>query len=101
MASVTFLGQIETLLVAESLPIEGFYVELNLQKEKWLINCSHNPHRNSINNHLETLSELLDFHSSLYNNTIILDDFNVGVEEPHLKTFCESYSLKSLIKQPM
>ena len=29
-----------------------------------------------------------------------MDDFNVGVEEPHMKTFCESYSLQNLIKQP-
>ena len=24
----------------------------------------------------------------------------MGVEEPHMKTFCESYSLQNLIKQP-
>ena len=43
------------LLKIESLPV-GFYVELKLQKEKWLISCSYNPHKNAINNHLETLS---------------------------------------------
>ena len=32
---------------------------------------------------------------------IILGDFNVGVEKPHTKTFCESYSLQNLIKQPI
>ena len=74
------------LLKVESLPIEGFYVELKLRSENWLINCSYNPNRNAISNHIGALSDFLDFHSSTYNNIIILGDFNVGVEEPHMKT---------------
>ena len=88
------------LLKVESLPVEGFYVELKLRSENWLINCSYNPNRNAIGNHLEALSDFLDFHSSSYNNIIILGDFNVSVEEPHMKTFSENYSLQNLIKQP-
>ena len=72
--------------------------ELKLRKEKRLVNCSYNPHRNAISNQLVALSEFLDFHSSSYNNIIILGYFNVGVEEPHMKTFCESSGLKGLIK---
>ena len=87
------------LLKVESLPIEGFYVELKLRSKNWLINCSYNPNRNAIGNHLESLSDFLDFHSSSYNNSIILGHFNVGVEEPHMKTFFENYSLQNLIKQ--
>ena len=88
------------LLKVESLSVEGFYAELKLRSENWLINCSYNPNRNAIGNHLGALSDFLDFHSSSYNNSIILGDFNVGVEEPHMKTFCENYSLQNLIKQP-
>ena len=88
------------LLKVESLPIEGFYVELNLRSENWLINCSYNPNRDVISNHIGVLSDFLDFHSSTYNNIIILGDFNVGVEEPHMKVFCENYNLQNLIKQP-
>ena len=83
------------LLNVDSLPMECFYVELKLRSENWLINCSYNPNRIAIGNHLQTLSDFLDFHSLSYNNIIILGDFNVGVEEPHMKTFCEN-----LIKQP-
>ena len=43
-------------------------------------------HRNAISDHLDTLSEFLDFHSSWHSNIII-----VGVEEPHKKPFSESY----------
>ena len=74
------------LIKVESLPIEGFYVELKLRSENWLINCSYNPNRNAIGSHLEALSDFLDFHSSSFNSIIILGDFNVGVEEPHMKT---------------
>ena len=45
------------LLKVESLPIEGFYVELKLRSENWLINCSYNPNRNAIGDHLEALSD--------------------------------------------
>ena len=86
------------LLKVESLPIEGFYVELKLRSENWLINCSYNPNRNLIGNHLEKLSDFLDFHSSSCNNIIILGDFNVDVEEPHMKRFCENYNLQKLNK---
>ena len=30
---------------------------------------------------------------------LILGDLNVGVPEEHMKSFCETYNLKSLIKQ--
>ena len=30
---------------------------------------------------------------------LILGDFNVGKNEPHIKSFCETYNLTNLIKQ--
>ena len=74
----------------ESLPVEGFYVELKLRSKNWLINYSYNPNRNAIGSHLESLSDFLDFHSPSYSNIIILGDFNV---EPHMTTFWKNYSL--------
>ena len=75
-------------------------VELNLRNEKYLINCSYNPHKTMIKSHLETLSNFLDLHSSKYKKMLILGDFNVGIDEPHMKSFCEAYNLTNLIKQP-
>ena len=31
---------------------------------------------------------------------LILGDFNVGIDETHMKSFCETYNLPNLIKQP-
>ena len=53
-------------LATDKKPIESFYVELNLQNEKYLINCSYNPHKTMIKNHLAILSNFLDLDSSKY-----------------------------------
>ena len=35
-----------------------------------------------------------------YEKALILGDFNAGIEEKHMKCFCDNYNLKSLVKQP-
>ena len=57
--------------------ILSFYVELNLHNSEWLINCSYNPHKNSIGNHLNKISESLDLLSSDYEKMTFWGDFNV------------------------
>ena len=88
------------LVEPDEKPIEDFYGELNLRNDKWLLNCSYNPHKNNIGNHLKALSDFLDSHSSTYEKILILGDFNVEADDQNMKTFCDSYSLTSLIKQP-
>ena len=85
------------LVEAEVKPIEDFYIELNLRNNRWLLNCPYNPHKNNIGNQL---SDFLDSHSSAYEKVLILGYFNVEVDDQNMKTFCDSYSLTSLIKQP-
>ena len=80
--------------------IESFYVEVNLRNEKWLINCSYNPNKTMICNHLDALNTYLDLHSATFEQILILGDFNVGIDEQHMKAFCDNYNLTSLIKQP-
>ena len=53
-----------------------------------------------IKNHLATLSNFLDLHSSKYEKMLIFGDFNVRIGEPHLKSFCKTYNFTNLIKQP-
>ena len=47
-----------------------------------------------------SLSTCLDLHSTTYENILILGNFNVGIEDQHMKSFCDNYNLTSLIKQP-
>ena len=92
---------IPTKLLIHDFPgVESFFVEINLHKKKWLINCSYNPHKSNIINHINIISRLLDIDSTKYENIVLLGDFNVRVDDEALQAFCKSYSFNSLIKQP-
>ena len=47
---------------------EGFFVEINLRKKKWLLSCSYNPTRKNIVNHVKNISAGLDQFSATYDN---------------------------------
>ena len=52
-----------------------------------------------ISNHSAT-EKFFNLHFSKYEKVLILGDFNVGVNEQHMQSCCETYNLKILIKQP-
>ena len=70
-----------------------------MRNSKQLINRSYNCHKNNIGTHLNRLGESLDAFSPNYENIIIFGDFNVEIDEDHMKSFCKSYGLTNLIKQ--
>ena len=76
-------------LLLEPEPFEGLYIELSLRRKQWLINCSYNPHINSLPNHLAVKQKRLGVYTSHYDNKILIGE-----------AFWEAYGLKSLIKQP-
>ena len=80
------------LLSVENYPTEAF-AEVSIRKKKWLFSCSYNPNGENIENHLETLSKNLALYSSTYEN-----HFNVCLEEISMLGFCDTFDLKSLIK---
>ena len=73
-------------------PIKSFYVELNFQNKKWLLNCSYSPKHSCIGSHLDSVSKSIDSLSSKY-NIILLGDFNSCMEDSPMKTFGEIYKL--------
>ena len=66
-----------------------------------MVNFSYNPHKNIISSHSEVISRTMDIHSINYDNFIFFGDFNADVSDKAMLDFCESYNLKSLIKQPI
>ena len=93
-----------TLYVREDIPAkllghdfpcaENFFVEINLYKKKWLINCSYNPHKINTENHLDIISRSLDTHSTKYKNIVLLGDFNECVDDDTLdqiRKYCASW----------
>ena len=51
-------------------------------------------------NHLETLNKFLDLHSSKNEKMSIFGNFNLAMDEPHIKPSCERYYLRDSIKKP-
>ena len=47
---------LSNLITVDVNPMESFNVELNLRNNKWLVNCSFNPHKSFIGNHLDAVS---------------------------------------------
>ena len=79
---------------------ESLSVEINLKKRKWFLNCSYNPHRNSVSHHLEYLNRVINEFNKTYDNFIFIEDFNVDIAENSMKNVCDINCLKSLIKEP-
>ena len=87
------------VIASETPPVEGFYVEVKLRKQKRLISCSYNPNKSMTCQHMKALAKNMDLYSSTYENFIFLGDFNASMEHSALKDFCNLYSLTSLINR--
>ena len=87
------------LIFTEVSPNEGFYVEINLRKQKWLICCSYNPNRHNISKHVDALRNIIDLFSSNYENVLLMGDFNAGSDNAALNDFCNLYNLTNLINK--
>ena len=88
------------LLLTKNAPIEGFYIEIILRKKQWLICGSYNPHRSTIDSHMDSLSKSLALYSSTYENYIVLGDFNAEVDNNAISSFSDAFDLVNLIREP-
>ena len=77
---------ITTNLIEVETTVKDFYVDINLRNDKSLINCSYNPIKNMIGNHLRGLQEKLDIYSTSYD--IVLGDFNIEIVEQQIRDSC-------------
>ena len=80
--------------------IEGIFIELNLRKKKWILFGGYNPKKEYILNFLNQISEALDKFIGIYDNLLLIGDFNSETEEENMKDFCDIYNLKNLIRHP-
>ena len=69
---------------------EGFFIEINLRKKRWLLSCSYNSHKNSISTHLQIIGKTLDNLGTSYDNILLLADFNVEPEEAKMSEDVQS-----------
>ena len=80
--------------------IECLLIEVTFHKKKWLIYGTYNPNRLLISDHLSTLSNSIDKYAKLYDNIVILGDFNAEPLDENMQDFCNLFNLKNLIKEP-
>ena len=90
------------VLKSHSIPqnLEGIFLEINLRKVKWLLFGGYNPHKDNTSIFLTHLTPILDHYLSIYDNYILIGDFNSEPNEEIMKEFCEIYNLTSLIQEP-
>ena len=72
--------------------------ETNLRKEKYLFISVYKPP--SLNNQYfcDSLSELLDFYSNIYDNKVVFGDFNLGISHPVMLLFMNNENFINLVK---
>ena len=75
--------------------MECIFIEINLHKKKWIIGSFYNPCKTQIATQLTYLGTCLDHYCQLYDNIILLGDFNSEITEPAMNEFCEIFDLKS------
>ena len=72
--------------------------ELNLRKEKWIFVCIYRPPKQDSQYFLENVSLIIDHYSSIYDNHIILGDFNMEPKNPKSASFMHYFNLYNLTK---
>ena len=89
-------------LIKANLPnAEGFFLEINLTKKKWVISSSYNPHNQTIFSHIENMGQAVDSFFSKHEKCSIIGDFNARRSDTSVKDFCGIYSFKHLKKSNM
>ena len=78
--------------------IQVIQFELNLRKEKWLLVSIYKPPLQSNNYFLDTLNDLLDFYSGIYDNKVVFRDLNLEPTNPVMMNFMDSQNFTNLIK---
>ena len=86
----------QNVLATENVGLEGLYIE-SIRYSKKLLKYFYNLQKNITEKRLGVSNEYLYLYSSNYEKKSILGDFN---DKNQMKCFCDTYGLKSLIKQP-
>ena len=79
---------------------EAFLVDVKINKKKWLLCCSYNPHEELIERHMNELGKALDVYLHKYNPILLIGDFNSQISERSIHDFCNVYNLESLSNTP-
>ena len=74
--------------------------EFSVSNKKWLLLGNYRPPSQNDLSFISELNLALNFFSPIYENFVLLGDFNLSTENPNLKNFMCSFDLESLINSP-
>ena len=78
--------------------MEGLYIEINLRKCKWfLYGTYHPPSQND--KYIENTGKVIDLQRGVYDEMLIVGEFNSEEMEMCIDSFLYEYSFKNLVKQ--
>ena len=80
--------------------IEGIFIELSIDRNKWLMMGGYNPHKHCISYFLNNISTIIDLDIGKFEKFIFIADFNANSSNSSLIKFCDMYNLKNLIHEP-
>ena len=75
-------------------------ISLHLKSSKWLLITLYRPEHMKIPAIMDCLEDTVVANSKSYSNIIILGDFNMKDDNPHLVQFADNHNLYNLIKAP-
>ena len=75
--------------------------EFSVSNKKWLLLGNNRPPSQNDVSFISELNLALNFFSPIYENFVLLSDFNLSTENPNLKNFMCSFELESLINSPI
>ena len=74
--------------------------EFSVSNKMWLLLGNYRPTSQNDFSFVSELNLALNFFSPVYENFVLLGDFNLSTESPNLKNFTCSFDLESLINSP-
>ena len=80
--------------------IEGIFIELNINNNKWFLMGGYNPNNESTTYFFSRVSIVIDMYLKDYENIILIGDFNSSIAEITTREFCQMYNLHNLINEP-
>ena len=80
--------------------IEGIFIEINLNNNKWLLMGGYNPNNERTTYFFNQISKAIDMYLKDYENIILIGDFNTTIAETTTSDFCQMYNLQNLINEP-
>ena len=73
---------------------------MKINKKKWLICCSYNPHKALIEKHMNELGKALDIYLHRYDHILLIGDFNLEISERSMHDVCNVYNPESISNTP-